>query len=202
MMSELPYRLRAMALGWGAVGVAYTLSGIVQGSGTFIAESALDRRILFDPSGVWIYLSFFVLIPYAYLCADIHRVPWLMRAMQVCALVCGAVFVLYPTILRYPTIDGTSVSASVLRLLEAGDSAQNCLPSLHAALTSLSVYALINQRRPWRSMLCVLWGVAIIYAIIETRRHLALDLSAGVLVALAGGAFAARLPRIYEGVTS
>ncbi|WP_143137347.1 phosphatase PAP2 family protein, partial [Burkholderia ubonensis] len=79
-------------------------------------------------------------------------------------------------------------------LLAAGDSAQNCLPSLHAALTCLAARALVDARRPWRSALVVLWSAAITYSIVQTRRHLALDISAGVLVALVCGMLAARLP--------
>ncbi|OJA50622.1 phosphatase PAP2 family protein [Burkholderia ubonensis] len=193
-MIALPPRLHALALGWGAVGVAYTLSSLLQGPGTVLAESALDRLVPFDPRGVWLYLSFFALIPYAYLRADAARVPWLMRAMQFGALVSGIVFVLFPTTLHYPPVTGASLSAAALRLLAAGDSAQNCLPSLHAALTCLAARALVDARRPWRSALVVLWSAAITWSIVQTRRHLALDISAGVLVALVCGMLAARLP--------
>lgn len=191
-MIPLPPRLRAMALGWGAVGTVYTLSNLLQGPAAVLAETDIDRLVQFDPRGVWLYLSFFVLIPLAYLRADAARVLWLMRAMLLSAFICGIVFVLFPTTLHYPPVDGTSISAIALRLLAAVDSSQNCLPSLHAALTCLAALALVEARRPWRNVLVLLWGAAIFYSIIQTRRHLSLDISAGVLVALVCGMVAAQ----------
>jgi hypothetical protein len=183
-MITLPQRLRAMTLGWGTVGVAYALSGLLHGSGGVLDETALDRLVPFDPCGVWVYLSFFALIPFAYLHAGTARVPWLMRAMQLSALACSAVFLLFPTTMHYPPCDGASLSAAALRFLTAYDSAQNCLPSLHAVLTLLAARALVDAHRPYRTTIVVLWSAAIVYSILQTRRHLALDILAGVPVAL------------------
>lgn len=193
--SMLFQRLLAMLLGWGTVGVAYTFSGLVQRSGTVIRESPLDRMLPFDARGVWVYLSFFAIVPAAYLFADLSRVRWLMRSMQGCALACALIFIMWPTTLVYPPVVGNSPSEAMLRLLMAGDSSQNCLPSLHAALTLLSVCALFDRQRAWRSSLVVLWGVAIGYTIIQTRRHLLLDMSAGLLLAAVSGAVVATFSR-------
>ena len=188
-------RLRQLALGWGSVGLIYEFSGRVQGPGVRIAESALDRMIPFDPAGVWMYLSFFALIPAAYGFTDAARLRWLTRSMQACALVSGLVFVLWPTTLMYPAIEGHTLSAAALQLLATNDSSQNCLPSLHAALTLLSVLALVDLRRKGWSALVVAWGLAILYAIVQTRRHLSADLFAGlVLAAVCGLAIQRFLP--------
>ena len=176
-MSPLATRLRHMALGWCSVGLVYGLCGALQGVGTVVPETALDRAIPFSTSGIWLYVSFFVLIPLAYLRADVSRLPWLERAMQMSALVSGAVFMLWPTTLHYPPLADASLPGSVQRMLIAMDSSQNCLPSLHGALTLLSVWALAAA-----------WGLGILYATIQTRRHVALDLSAGVAVGVLCGA--------------
>lgn len=181
-MSPLVTRLRHMALGWCSVGLVYGICGALQGVGTVVPETALDRAIPFSTSGIWLYVSFFALIPLAYLQADMSRLPWLERAMQMSALVSGAVFLLWPTTLHYPPLADASLPASVQRMLIAVDSSQNCLPSLHGALTLLSVWALADSRRPMRTALAAAWGLGILYATIQTRRHVALDLSAGVAV--------------------
>lgn len=181
----LPLRLRALLLGWGSVGVVYSLSQMLQGQGIALPETALDRTIPFNPAGIWMYLSFFLLVPYAYFTVAEARLPWLMRSMQMCALFSGLVFVVWPTTLSYPTIVGDSVSEQILRLLHVVDSTQNCLPSLHGALTLLSVWALLDKRRWLRSSLAVLAGFCICYSIIQLRRHLSIDVAAG----LATGAF-------------
>ena len=93
-MSPLATRLRHLALGWCSVGLVYGMCDWLQGVGTVVPETALDRAIPFSTSGIWLYLSFFALIPLAYLLADMPRLRWLERAMQMSALVSGAVFLL------------------------------------------------------------------------------------------------------------
>jgi membrane-associated phospholipid phosphatase len=176
-----------MLLGWGSVGLAYGLSGLLQGPGTRLRESALDRLIAFDPAGVWAYLSFFALVPLAYMAVPAARLRWLTASMQACAVAAGLAFVLWPTTVAYPEAAGPAWSASTLRLLAAHDSRQNCLPSLHAALTLLSVLALADGRRKARTVLVAAWGAWILYSIVQTRRHLSTDLLAGLALAAACG---------------
>lgn len=180
-------RLRFMVLGWGSVGVAYTTGRLISGTLAVLPETALDRLIPFDPAGIWLYLSFFVLVPLAFLTTEAERVRNLARSMQLCALLSAIVFVLWPTTLIYPSIPAGAASASVLNGLIASDSAQNCFPSLHGALTLLCVVALCSRRRPMPSVLAVLWGLGIGWSVIQTRRHLAIDLGAGILLGCASG---------------
>jgi len=180
-------RFWQMLAGWGAVGAAYTIAGLFQGSGVVLPETALDRMIPFNPVGIWLYLSFFLLVPYAYFTVDAARLQWLRRAMQLCAVLCGLVFLLWPTTLQYPAPAGAGISGTALRLLLAVDSSQNCLPSLHAALTLLCAWALLDTGKALRSWLVALWGVGICFAIIQLRRHTSLDLAAGLAAGIVCG---------------
>lgn len=184
-------RLRHMLLGWGGVGLVYFSTGFLGGPATVLPETALDRWIPYSPAGVWLYLSFFLLIPYTYASVAPARVRWLSRAMPLCAALSGAVFLLFPTTLNYPAypaMGGAGLEAQVLQLLLANDSSGNCLPSLHGALTVLCVWALCEPRRPLRAALAVLLGLAIGYSIIQLRRHVSIDLGAGMLAGLLCGA--------------
>jgi len=179
-MKTLRERLTAMLLGWGAVGIVYSVGRAATHPARVLREGTFDRALGFTPEAVWVYLSFFAIVPFAYLCAKPERLAPLTRAMQLCALACAPVFVLWPTTLVYPTLAADSISGKVLAALSRFDSPQNCLPSLHGALTALAVIALFERRRPWRSVLACLWGAAIAWSVIATRRHLALDLCAGI----------------------
>lgn len=184
-------RLLHLLAGWGSVGLVYFSSDVLQGQGILLPETALDRAIPYTDAAIWLYLSFFILIPYAYLAADAARVRWLARAMALSAVMCGVVFLLYPTTLAYPPVgEGSAWSTQALRMLQAADSAQNCLPSLHGALTLLCVWALCDTRQMLRSALVLVLGVAICYAIIALRRHVSIDLAAGLFVGIAGGMLA------------
>ncbi|KAB8065964.1 phosphatase PAP2 family protein [Janthinobacterium violaceinigrum] len=184
-------RLLHLLAGWGSVGLVYFSSDLLQGQGALLPETAIDRAIAYNDGAIWLYLSFFVLIPYAYLAADAARVRWLARAMALSALACGVVFLLYPTTLAYPPVgEGSAWSTQALRMLQAADSTQNCLPSLHGALTLLCVWALCDRRHLLRSALVALLGISICYAIIALRRHVSIDLAAGLAVGVAGGMLA------------
>ena len=184
-------RLLYLLAGWGSVGLVYFSSDLLQGQGVVLPETLIDRAIAYSDAAIWLYLSFFILIPYTYMVARPARVRWLARAMAVSALMCGVVFLLYPTTLAYPPVgDGTGWSTQVLRMLQTMDSTQNCLPSLHGALTLLCAWALLERERPVRSLLAVLLTLGICYAIIALRRHVSIDLGAGLLVGMAGGALA------------
>lgn len=180
----LSTRIRLMLLGWGSVGLAYTTGRLLPGTPTHLDETAIDRLVTFNPAGVWLYLSFFLMVPLAFLTADANRVRYLTRSMQLCALVSGVIFVVWPTTLHYPAIPTDRASASLLRALAESDSSQNCFPSLHGALTLLCVTALCQRCRPGASLFAVLWGLGIGWSVIQTRRHIAIDLGAGVVLGI------------------
>lgn len=171
-----------MTLGWGSVGVVYAATGFLSGPATVLPETAVDRWIVFDAVGIWWYLSFFILIPYAYMGVQSERLLWFRRSMQASALLAGIVFWCWPTTMHYPEVLGSDISTTALRWLLVVDTSHNCLPSLHAALTLLAVWALQDAKRPWRSAFLLLWGVAIGFSIVQLRRHLSIDLAAGLLL--------------------
>lgn len=173
-----------MLQGWGSVGVAYFIAGLVttltRPQVWLMPEASLDRAIAFDPSAIWIYLSFFLIIPFAYFHAEEKRVYRLLRSMQLSACVACCVFVFLPTSLSHPAYLGEGISIDALRLLSMLDVPTNCLPSLHAALTVSSVLALCSRQQPFRSILVLLWGIGITVSIVELRRHRAIDVGAGL----------------------
>lgn len=192
-MKNALFRLWQMLLGWGTVGIVYNLTDRLQGAGTLLPPSALDRAIPFSPSAIWLYLSFFLIVPAGYLLAPLQRIKWLTLAMQLTALGAGAVYLLWPTTMAYPQNDGVGISAQLLAALIQVDSPQNCLPSLHMALTVLAVWALSDGERKMRTALWMLWGVAIAFSILQLRRHLFVDLAGGALLALFAGWLALRM---------
>lgn len=188
------WRLWQLLLGWGCVGIAYGLCEVLQGPGATLTETWIDLQIPFNPAGIWMYTTFFLLIPLTYFIADAARVLWLRKAMQCAALVSGVIFLACPTTLHYPPIAGDDINVYFLQLLLTVDSSQNCLPSLHGCLTLLCVWALQDFRFKLRSLIAIVWGVLICYSIIELRRHISIDLGAGLVCGLLCGAACLRSP--------
>jgi membrane-associated phospholipid phosphatase len=177
-------RMAQMIIGWGSVGLVYFSLGWREVDSIILPELWLDKQIAFTPYGIWLYLSFFILIPYAYATVAPQRLLRLRYAMQLCALFSGMVFLFLPSELSYPDIVGEGISVQLLKFLIANDSPQNCLPSLHAALSFTCVMSLWNKNKLKKSVIIVLIGIAICISIIQLRRHLSIDVSAGLLVGL------------------
>ncbi|SUB83004.1 PAP2 superfamily [Pragia fontium] len=186
-------RLRQLIYGWGFVGIVYATTGLIQAPARTIGESFIDRLIPFSTSGIWLYCSFFLFIPAVFWLADSNRILWLRRSMQLCACFSGALFLLFPTTLDYPPVTGSDFNDEIWRLMATVDSSQNCFPSLHAALTLLCGWAMLGNRRKVYRVVASLWGIAICYSIIQTRRHLAIDLGGGIALAVISGWICLRL---------
>lgn len=186
-MNQLFFRLRQMFLGWGGVGAFYHLSDRFQGPGHVLEPGFLDRIIPFSPLAIWPYLSFFALIPLAYLSCPIERLRWLRSTFLLSALLAAVVFIVYPTTLAYPAFQEDSLSSGLLAALILIDSPQNCLPSLHMTLSTLAIMAMYDARRPAKAAMLVLWGLLVGFSIMQLRRHLFVDLVAGTTLGLVTG---------------
>ncbi|MDY4316132.1 phosphatase PAP2 family protein [Pectobacterium actinidiae] len=180
---SLLLRLKALLFGWGTVGVVYQLSAQFQGQGTVLPTSLVDEWISFSASAIWLYLSFFIIVPLSYLSCPMARLAGLRQATQLTAVMAGVVYLIFPTTMVYPQVVGDDLSTRVLQLLLRIDSPQNCLPSLHMALTVLAVWAMSDGQQKVKTGFYLLWGVAIAFSILQLRRHLFIDLVTGAMLA-------------------
>ena len=89
---ELFTRFIYCLLGWGTVGIVYQYTGQVTGQAHILLPSKLDNAVPFSPDAIWLYLSFFLFIPLGYFLCPLRKARPLMYAMQLCALVSGAVY--------------------------------------------------------------------------------------------------------------
>ncbi|MEQ9746272.1 phosphatase PAP2 family protein [Pectobacterium actinidiae] len=176
-------RLKALLFGWGTVGVVYQLSAQFQGQGTVLPTSLVDEWISFSASAIWLYLSFFIIVPLSYLSCPMARLAGLRQATQLTAVMAGVVYLIFPTTMVYPQVVGDDLSTRALQLLLRIDSPQNCLPSLHIALTVLAVWAMSDGQQKVKTGFYLLWGVAIAFSILQLRRHLFIDLVTGAMLA-------------------
>lgn len=181
------YRAGQLLLGWGVVGVIYHLTDNLQGAGQVITPSWIDNLIPFSTSAIWAYLSFFLIVPAGYFLAPLTAVRWLTRSMQLTAVGAGIVYLLWPTTLVTPPDIGQGIESMLLKQLISVDSAQNCFPSLHVALTFLAVWAIARSRQHLLTLAFILWGGVIAFSILQLKRHLFIDLIGGVVLALGAG---------------
>lgn len=176
-------RLIYCLIGWGTVGIVYNYTGQIVENANILTPSAIDNAVQFSPNAVWFYLSFFLFIPLGYFCSPIERARLLMFAMQLCALVSGAVYLLYPTTMLYHEYDLTTFSGHALSALIDIDSPQNLLPSLHVSLTLVVLNALWSVKYKFRTLFYCLWATAICVSVLVLKRHLFIDVVTGAVTA-------------------
>ena len=145
----------------------------------------LDRAVPFSQGALWPYLSLYLLTPIGPWLADTRReLVRYVKGLGAVSAVAFAVFIVFPTAIVRP--DAGSLGA-LYRGLTACDTPLNAFPSLHAALAVYSALccgpAVAASRRPglWRALLLT-WVLAIVYATLATKQHVAVDAAAGLLL--------------------
>lgn len=178
-------RLIYCLIGWGTVGIVYRYTGQVVDNANVLTPSSIDNAVQFSSNAIWLYLSFFLFIPLGYFCSPMERTRSLMFAMQLCALVSGGVYLLYPTTMLYHQYDLTTFSGRALSALINIDSPQNLLPSLHVSLTLVVLNALWSVKYKIRTLTYCLWATAICVSVLVLKRHLFIDVVTGAVTACA-----------------
>ena len=186
IISDMPVkdRIVQMLWSWATVGLIYGTTRFMPGERWLIPETWVEAQIPFNASGIWLYLAFFLFVPWAFLFAKKNRILTLRYSIQISALLSGIIFIVFPTSLTYPALIADGINTKALELLLAVDTAQNCLPSLHAALTLLALISLWNWQQKTQSLVYLIIALLIGFSIIQLRRHLFIDVAAGLLVGI------------------
>ena len=160
---------------------------------TLLQPSAIDARVPFVDWSIWIYLSQFVLLPVAIVCArDSDDRSRVFYASLVATVIAALVFLLWPTQLQRPAVPTAGMVGTVWALLFATDIDGNCFPSLHVALSALAGAAM--WRRGWR-IVAVFWPLLIALSTLTTRQHIVWDVIGGLVLAMLAWRWTPRLLR-------
>lgn len=148
----------------------------------------LDQWVPFTPYTVWIYLTEYILFFAVYwTCKDernLNRYAYAFLAQQAFSVV---IFWIWPTV--YPrelfplpsSLDPLTYFA--FEYLRLTDSPTNCCPSLHVSSVYLSSFMFLHEQ-PKKFPYFFVWATAITLSTLTTKQHYAVDVGAGILVAL------------------
>ena len=175
-------RFLPMLLSWCLVGLIYGSARFVGGEHWIIPETWVDKQIQFSTAGVWLYMAFFLWVPYAFWRAPLARIKPMAWAIASSAIISGVFFILLPSSLQYPQATNTGISDQAFAWLLWIDTEQNCFPSLHASVSLIGLLGLWQRGKFLINSLYLIILFAILFSIIQLRRHLVIDLSAGLLV--------------------
>lgn len=151
--------------------------------------TAVDTLVGFQPAALYVYISLWVYVGLPQALMPVRRdlfayCAWI-GALCLAGLAC---FWLWPTAVPPSRID-TSLYPG-FGLIRGIDAAGNACPSLHVATAAFSAIwldrLLAEIGAGWRMRAFNwIWFVAIAWSTMATRQHVALDVAAGILLALA-----------------
>jgi membrane-associated phospholipid phosphatase len=152
----------------------------------------VDRAVPAVPWTVWLYLSWYVVVPcMAVVSGNVRR--RFAGAVVLAFAACEVGYVLWPiTIRRASPLPGAGPSEAALATLYALDPPRNLFPSFHAAL-AVAVAAVARDSARWR-LPAELWAFAVCLACVLTKQHYVLDVVAGAAVGASAHALAGVLP--------
>ncbi len=180
---SLKTRLCYLVISWLSCGLVYIASGFVKGPDWIIPETQMDQFIPFNPHGIWLYLGFYVYIPYTFLTLKESLMKRLTFAFVLTACVSGVLFICLPSSIVFPDFKPDGISASLLTFIGENDTEQNCFPSMHASLITLCMFANWDQKNRMKGIICTVLTLLMYYSIIAVRRHVFIDLAAGIILA-------------------
>ena len=164
-------------------------------------ETGLDRAIPLLPWMIFFYWLgfFFWIVSYARgLSLERGGRGRFLTAHILGEIVCFLFFVLLPTTMSRPEVNGNGPGALLLRLTYRLDSADNLFPSIHCLASWLSWIGVRGDKRvplKYRCLSLVL-ALAVCASTLMVKQHVAVDAAAGILLAevsyLAAGAIVRR----------
>ncbi len=144
----------------------------------------IDRNVPFIPWTFLIYTSDYFLIFLAILIIqEKNHFLSFSRKMFATLVLCGFFFLVFPTTYPRPSYPLVShwLIQSAMDLVYVADSPNNCFPSMHVALTSVSAWSL-KDSYPRIFKVFAVWTLAIIFSTLTTKQHYFVDIVGGLSV--------------------
>lgn len=155
----------------------------------------VDRSVPVVPWTVWVYASYPLQFAATFFTEPSRRRlnRWLWAVLAV-NLVSNVVFLLWPTTIQRPPVPAADPwTAGAFARLHAIDTPASCLPSLHVSTAFLASFVFLARDR-LRFALFFTWAVAIALSTLTTKQHHAVDVVAGLGLALAAWGLWLRAP--------
>lgn len=150
-------------------------------------DIALDAVIPFRPEWIIIYYVSFVfwIVSAVLILAESREYARRTAASYVLAMVmCGAIFLLYPTTITRPVPVGSGFFPSCVRMLYRIDSPENLFPSLHVLVTYFCLRAAKGCRLfpKWFFPAGSVFLILVCLSILFLKQHVIDDIPAGIAV--------------------
>jgi membrane-associated phospholipid phosphatase len=175
----------------GAVRVALVFFPVYIGCAALTAARAAhwhpyagwELGIPFVPSMIVPYLSMFVLFLLPPLQLDEAELRALSTRLIVASLLGGAMFLVLPAQMGFPTHDDAGRWQGIYSALYRIDGPFNTVPSFHVIYTASILLAMIEAATPALRRVYLAWLVVVCASTVLTHRHHLVDVAAGLALA-------------------
>ena len=158
-----------------------------QNSHHYTLSLPVDAAIPFLPWTISIYFGCFLFWFVMY--RLISQLPRERANRFFCAnhlgkVICLVAFLIFPTTIRRPDVNGTTAWDTFMRFLYWIDAPDNLFPSLHCMIAWLCWVGIRGNRQVsilWRIVALVM-AVAVCLSTLTTRQHVLLDVAGGILL--------------------
>lgn len=164
----------------------YFITKLVQ-QNVFVLNSSLEDKIPFISWFVYFYIIWYPMLLIIPLIIYQKRKEVFYKyfsAYIISVLICGVIFVLFPTTLIRPNVLENNITLKLVNIVyELDTPATNCLPSIHCLIAILFMYGIskIRINNVWKAIVYVL-SVCIILSTFFIKQHVILDLLAAIAV--------------------
>ncbi len=152
------------------------------GQAHILLPSELDNAVPFSPMPSGFTSPFSVYPTWVFSLSPKKSAPTYVCHATLCAGFWSCLFVL-PHDYAIPRLRLINLIRLALSALMNIDSPQNLLPSLHVSLTLVVLNALWSTQQKFRTVLAVIWALAICASVLVLKRHLFIDVVTGALTA-------------------
>lgn len=178
---------------------------LTEGRTYYTLALPLDGAIPLVPWTAVIYVLAFPTWALGFLVAAREERPLayeLLTADQIAKLLCMAVFLLLPTIMERPQVDGTGFCPWLVRLIYTLDEPRMLFPSMHCMESWFCFRSALRCKKTGRGyrVFCLIAAVLVCVSVVTVKQHVLVDIPAGIAAAEAGLWLSrkTRAGRIYE----
>ena len=150
-------------------------------------QLAIDTAIPFIPAFIIIYCLAYAHWGLGYVIAARESYEFCMRftaANLLAKLLCGIIFVAFPTSMARPEISGTGLISLLCRFIYSADTPVNLFPSIHCLESWMCVRVCFKSEKTplWLKIFSALFAIAVFASVVLVKQHVTLDILGGVLV--------------------
>ena len=148
---------------------------------TWLQENNLDRLIPINLQAIYIYFSYYLFLSITAWTVSKPDFVKFMQSICFVVLISHLSYFFFPTGISRETIN-TDNAPLLYEWLTQWEKPRNCLPSLHASLSTLALLTLWKKTWLWK-LVASLWCIAILWSAVALRQHVTLDIGTGILLA-------------------